>query len=213
MPNKTRILLIDDHALFREAIAGMLSAQPDFAIVGEAATIDEALQTVRSKAVDLALLDIDLGVENGRNFVRLARSAGFQGKILVVTAGISKTEATALLQSGCAGILLKNERPAVLVERIRSIAGGAAGDLPERTVDEQRLGEQRSRQPLTPREREVFRGVFKGRSNKEIAGDLSISESMVKAVVQQLFRKADVRSRGQLVRAAIEHFWKDVDEF
>ena len=208
MPTKTQILLIDDHVLFREAIAGMLAAQPDFAIAGEAATIDEALQAVRSKRVDLALLDIDLGVENGRNFVRLARSAGFQGRILVVTAGVTKIEATALVQSGCAGILFKNERPAVLVDRIRSIAEGTPGEQPAARVDEQCL-----RQSLTPREREVLRGVFKGKSNKEIGNDLGASESMVKAIVQQLFRKADVRSRGQLVRAAIEHFWKDIDEF
>ncbi|HEX6895549.1 MAG TPA: response regulator transcription factor [Bryobacteraceae bacterium] len=212
MPSKTRILLIDDHALFREAIAGMLSTQPDFAIVGEAATIDDGLRIVRSEAVDLVLLDIDLGLENGRSFVLLARSAGFQGKILVVTAGITKVEATALLHSGCAGILLKQERPALLMERIRAIAEGEIQDQPATAVGENAPGQQRLRASLTPRERAVFRGVFKGGSNKEIATELGISEAMVKAVVQQLFRKAEVRSRGQLVRAAIERFWKDVDD-
>src|ERR1700739_3773131 len=109
MSEKTRILLIDDHALFREAIGCMLSAQPDFEVAGEAATLDQGLDLVKATAVDLVLLDIDLGLKQGGVFFSLARSAGFAGKVLVVTAGVGKIEAARLLQKGCAGIFLKHE--------------------------------------------------------------------------------------------------------
>jgi two-component system nitrate/nitrite response regulator NarL len=211
MPDQTQILLVDDHALFREAIAGMLSAQSDFAVAGEAASIEEGLEVINVRPVDLVLLDIDLGAENGQAFLRRARSAGFEGKILVVTAGVNKIEATRLLESGCVGILLKHERPKLLIERIREVVRGSFGAQPE-SIEIKDIS-PKPRRPLTPRERQVLRGVFEGRSNKEIASDLGVSESMVKALLQQLFRKTEVRSRGQLVRAAMERYWNEIDEF
>jgi len=215
MSEKTRILLIDDHALFREAIGCMLSAQPDFEVAGEAATLDEGLDLVKAKAVDLVLLDIDLGLQQGGGFFSQARSAGFVGKVLVVTAGVGKVEAARLLQKGCAGIFLKHERPQLLIERIRQIMKGEAGPVSAGNSpigEDIRLPQRQTRQPLTPRERQVLRGVFGGQSNKEIASGLGVSESLVKAFVQQLFRKAQVRSRAQLVRAAIERYWNELEE-
>jgi DNA-binding NarL/FixJ family response regulator len=73
-------------------------------------------------------------------------------------------------------------------------------------------GDQKAQRPLTPRERQVLCGVFSGRTNKEIAHKLGVSESLIKAFVQQLFRKAGVRSRAQLVRAAVERYWKELEE-
>src|SRR5579864_3390219 len=108
MPEATRILLIDDHALFREAIARVLAGQPDLEVVGEGATVSEGLEIVKTKAVDIVLLDINLGFEQGGAFPKLARAGGFSGKILVVTAGVSKLEAARLMQRGCAGVFLKH---------------------------------------------------------------------------------------------------------
>jgi two-component system nitrate/nitrite response regulator NarL len=215
MPDKTQILLIDDHALFREAIARMLSAQPDFEVAGEAATIDEGLEIVKIKPVDLVLLDINLGLQQGGAFLNLAPPAGFEGKVLVVTAGVSKVEAARLRQKGCAGIFLKHERPQILIENIRQIMQGEEASDREMTTavaEQMRVIDQESRRPLTARERQVLRGVFSGLSNKEIATELGISVSLVKAFVQQLFRKAQVRSRAQLVRAAIERYWSEVED-
>ena len=215
MPESTRILLIDDHALFREAIARMLAAQPDFAVVGEAASVEEGLEIVRSQPVDLVLLDINLGSKQGGAFLKSAEEEGFPGKVLVVTAGVSRIEAARLLQKGSAGIFLKHERPKLLIEKIRQIMEGAEShdkDAEKAVVEQMRQFDQEARRPLTPRERQVLRGVFSGQTNKEIAYELRISESLVKAFVQQLFRKAQVRSRAQLVRAAVEIYWDELEE-
>ncbi len=215
MPDATRILLIDDHALFREAIARLLAAQTDIEVIGEGATVGEGLEIVKTRPVDIVLLDINLGFEQGGAFLNLARAEGFSGKVLVVTAGVSKLEAGRLLQRGCAGIFLKHERPQLLIDKIREIANGTdqiEQDSSNAVLKEIRNGDQEAQRPLTPRERQVLCGVFSGRTNKEIAHKLGISESLVKAFLQQLFRKAGVRSRAQLVRAAVERYWKELED-
>jgi DNA-binding NarL/FixJ family response regulator len=212
----TRILLIDDHALFREAIARLLAAQTDIEVIGEGATLGEGLEIVKSRPVDIVLLDINLGFEQGGAFLNLARAEGFSGKVLVVTAGVSKLEATRLLQRGCAGIFLKHERPQLLIAKIREIMQGTEPPAEPEAVDialkQLENGDREPPRPLTPRERQVLCGVFSGRTNKEIAHKLGVSESLVKAFVQQLFLKAGVRSRAQLVRAAVERYWKELEE-
>jgi DNA-binding NarL/FixJ family response regulator len=215
VPDSTKIVLIDDHALFREAIARLLAAQNDIEIIGEGATVGEGLEIVKTRPVDIVLLDINLGFEQGGAFLNLARAEGFSGKVLVVTAGVSKLEAGRLLQRGCAGIFLKHERPQLLIEKIREIMRGAdeiEGAAAGIVLAELHNGEQAAGRPLTPRERQVLCGVFSGRTNKEIAHKLGVSESLIKAFVQQLFRKAGVRSRAQLVRAAVERYWKELEE-
>lgn len=215
MPDATKIVLIDDHALFREAIARLLAAQSDIEIVGEAATVGEGLEMVKNRPVDIVLLDINLGFEQGGAFLNLARAEGFSGKVLVVTAGVSKLEASRLMQRGCAGIFLKHERPQLLIEKIREIMRGAGqiqGEATRIALAELQNGEPAAGRPLTPRERQVLCGVFSGRTNKEIAHTLGVSESLIKAFVQQLFRKTGVRSRAQLVRAAVERYWKELEQ-
>jgi two-component system, NarL family, nitrate/nitrite response regulator NarL len=215
VPDATRILLIDDHALFREAIARLLAAQTDIEVIGEGATVGEGLEIVKTKPVDIVLLDINLGFEQGGAFLNLARAEGFSGKVLVVTAGVSKIEAGRLLQRGCAGIFLKHERPQLLIEKIREVMRRSSEFEREDTsivLKELNNGEPEGQRPFTPRERQVLCGVFSGRTNKEIAHKLGVSESLVKAFVQQLFRKAGVRSRAQLVRAAVERYWKELED-
>lgn len=208
----TRILLIDDHSLFRQAIARLLAREEDFEIVGESATVDEGVTVLSSCAVDVVLLDINLGLQQGGAFLPLARDAGFKGKILVVTAGVSKLEAQRLVERGCAGIVLKQEHPDVLIERIRDVASqtdaaAGPGPLPETPGA---LGYD-AHPSFTPRERQVLRAVFAGQSNKEIAFALGVSEPLVKSVLQQLFSKTGVRTRSQLVRIALERYWKEME--
>src|SRR5215469_15079622 len=94
---RTRILIVDDHALFREMLAKALAAQPDFEVVGEFASTGDAVALLKEQAVDLVLLDINLGVEQGNSFIVRAHAAGFTGKVPVVTAGVSDREAAWLL--------------------------------------------------------------------------------------------------------------------
>jgi two-component system, NarL family, nitrate/nitrite response regulator NarL len=213
MPAPTRILLIDDHSLFREAIARLLGGEPDFQVVGECATVQEGISLLRKSNADVVLLDINLGLQQGGAFLNLAWAQGFLGKVLVVTAGVSKVEAARLIERGCSGIILKHERPQLLVERIRAVMNHAA-EYPAQPPDYGRFdpsGDAVSR-PFTPRERQIFRAVFSGKSNKEIAHSLQVSEALVKAVLQQLFAKTGVRTRSQLVRTGIERHWKELED-
>ena len=208
----TRILLIDDHSLFREAIARLLAREEDFEIVGESATVDEGVTVLRSRAVDVVLLDINLGLQQGGAFLPLARDAGFKGKILVVTAGVSRLEAERLVERGCAGIVLKQEHPDVLIQRIREVISQTNAAARPRPLPETPAGLEFDAHPsFTARERQVLRAVFAGQSNKEIAFALGVSEPLVKAVLQQLFSKTGVRTRSQLVRIALERYWKEME--
>ena len=208
----TRILLIDDHSLFREAIARLLGRESDFEIVGECATVEEGITVLKSNAVDVVLLDINLGLQQGGAFLPLARQAEFKGKILVVTAGVSRLEAGRLVERGCAGIILKQERPEVLIERIRAITGETeASETPPPLTDATAPAGAEAAQEFTARERQVLRAVFAGQTNKEIAFTLGVSEPLVKAVLQQLFSKTGVRTRSQLVRIALERHWKELE--
>ncbi|MGA3027708.1 MAG: response regulator transcription factor [Bryobacteraceae bacterium] len=214
MGQEIRILLVDDHSLFRESLSRLLEAESELRIAGSCATASEALAVIDREPVDIVLLDYDLGEEQGTLFLDEAKRREFAGHILMVTAGMSDADTLRALESGAAGIFLKHSPPAQLVEAIykvrsgetwldsravRSLVAGASG----------RTEEHRTAQPLNARERAVLKGVFEGLTNKEIAGRLQISESSVKAVMQQLFYKTGVRTRSQLVRIALEHHSQD----
>jgi two-component system, NarL family, nitrate/nitrite response regulator NarL len=204
----TRLLLIDDHTLFREGAVRLLQAESEFDVVGQVGTIRDALEILRNRQVDVILLDWDLGEENGKQFMDRAHSAGFQGKVLLVTGGVSYIEAAELLKAGLAGVFMKHNPPALLIQSIREVASGKVWF--EQDFVQKALGSVQGREvqnrKFTQRERHVLSLVFEGLANKEIADRLDISESSVKAALQQLFAKTGVRTRSQLVRIALEHY-------
>jgi DNA-binding NarL/FixJ family response regulator len=200
-----RLLLIDDHALFRESMARVLGDDPAFEIE-HCGSIREALALLAENRYDVVLLDHDLGSERASQFLPAARQSGFEGRVLVVTAWVSDTEARRLLRQGVSGIFLKKAPLGELSEGIRVVAAGgswmdssfgAAAAEPERET---------SGANLSDRQRRVLRFVLEGLSNKEIAWRMQISESYVKAILQSLFQKTGVRTRGQLVRVAFEQY-------
>ncbi|MBZ5578560.1 MAG: response regulator transcription factor [Acidobacteriia bacterium] len=209
-PTQTiHLLLIDDHAMFREGLARMIEREPDLNIVGQCASATEGLALLNKSGASMVLLDVDLGTERALDFVINARRRGFEGQILVVTAGISDQEAVQLVQAGVAGILHKHHSTQVLATTIRQVAQGEVslekaylGPL-FRTVDRSRTP---SRPRLTERDKTVLRFVFQGLSNREIAGRLEISEGAVKASLRQVFGKLGVRTRAQLVKVALEQY-------
>ncbi len=212
MSDPTRILLIDDHPLFREGIARLLGGEKGFEVVGQCATVEEGLDVLRSSPADIVLLDINLGSQQGGAFPQQARAAGYKGKILVVTAGVSRIEAERLLQKGCSGIVLKQERPELLIEKIRAVIGGASTLPTPKASEPPGVSGHESTVRFTPRERQIMRGVFAGQTNKEIAASAGVSEPLVKSVMQQLFEKTGVRTRAHLVRIAIERYWKELED-
>ncbi len=205
---RIRTLLVDDHALFRESVARVLSAEPDLEVL-PCATIGEALQVLVQTAVDIVLLDHDLGTERAWQFLPAARQTGFTGRVLVVTAWVSEIEARRLLRQGVAGIFLKESPLEALAESIRRVAQGAIRLDPRyaRLGEEPAVTDPPGAGPrFNERQRKVLRFVLEGLSNKEIAWHLQISESYVKAILQSLFQKTGVRTRGQLVRVALEQY-------
>ena len=209
---RVRILIVDDHSLFRESVARLLSSEPDFQVVADCGTIREALQVISSSQVDIVLLDFDLGQQTGVNFFNEAQRIGFQGKVLIVTAGLTETQGADMMLQGAAGIFMKHSSAAALSEGIRQVMSGRVWIEQQylRTIFDvspaQRQGTRTERRKLTERERRVLSGILEGLSNKQIGDRLSISESSVKATLQQLFDKAGVRTRSQLVRVALEQY-------
>jgi len=204
-----RILLVDDHAMFREGLARMLEKEADFTVVGQASSVAQGLDVVKSGVATVVLLDVDLGTDRALDFVKAARTLGFEGHILVVTAGISDPEAVQLVQAGISGILHKHHSIDVLCERIRRVAGG------EVCLEQSYLGPlfravDRTRGPkkvsLTDRDRTILRCILQGLTNREIAGRIGISEGAVKASVRHVCEKLGVRTRSQLVKIALEQY-------
>ncbi len=207
--SKIRILMIDDHALFREGLVRLLESEPDFEIVAQCASVEEALPYLASRPVGVVLLDYDLGNEKGSEFFPRARASGFQGKTLILTAGAANAEISQLIALGASGVFLKHDTPGLLSKCIREVAAGRSWleqNLVQNLLQHDVPHRKSSTKSFTEREQLVVRGILEGLSNKEIAARLSVSESAVKSVVQQLFSKTGVRTRSQLVRISLEQY-------
>ena len=208
-PSKSiNLLLVDDHAMFREGLARTLEKEPDLKVVGQCESSAEALALLNHN-VNMVLLDVDLGNERALGFVEGAREAAFEGQILVVTAGISGQEAVRLLQAGVAGIIHKKHSGRILCESIRKLAAGESC-LEEkyltsliRSVDRTRTA---ANPKLTERDRALLRYILKGLTNREIGTHLQISEGAVKSSLSVLFEKLNVKTRTQLVKVALEEY-------
>ena len=200
-------LLVDDHALFRESVAQALGCEENLS-VDHCGSVREALTMLTQQRFDLVLLDHDLGAERASQFLPAARQAGYEGRVLVVTAWVSDTEARRLLRQGVNGIFLKQGALSELAGAVRAVAGGGTWlDRSLASIAEDPGAAPQAASPVfNERQRKVLRFVLEGLSNKEIAWRLQISESYVKAILQSLFQKTGVRTRGQLVRVAVEQY-------
>jgi two-component system nitrate/nitrite response regulator NarL len=203
------LLLVDDHAMFRQGLARVLEKESGFKVVGQFASSAEALAALNDSGATMVLLDVDLGHERALDFVLQCKKKGFKGQILIVTAGTSGQEAVHLVQAGVAGILHKHHSTEELCETIRQVAAG------EPYLEKEYLGslyrsadrtKAQNRALLTERDKVVLRFIFQGFGNREIATRLQISESGVKSSMRQLFDKLGVRTRAQLVKIALEQY-------
>jgi two-component system nitrate/nitrite response regulator NarL len=211
MTDRIRILLIDDHTLFRESLARLLEMEPGFEVIARCATVAEGHQVLTATAVDVVLLDYDLGDEVGTDLLARLDAGSSKARVIMVTAGMRASAALNAGQTAVAGIVLKHSDPRHLIEAIRrvvagetwwdpGIAGMAAGRV------ETPAGSQANARSLTDRQRRVLRSILDGLTNKEIAARMEASETAIKATIQELFGKAGVRTRSQLVRVAIERY-------
>jgi len=207
-----RILLVDDHALFREGLARLLGADSEVRVSAQCSTVEDAVAQLGREEFDLILLDYELGDRRGNEVVSAAHQRRFGGKILIVTVGLTRAEMRQMMNQGVSGVFLKNNSPELLIQAIESVMRGetwidprylarAAEACPDEVVRRARF---------TERDRIVLRGVFEGLANKEIAERLHVSESAIKASLQQLFSKTGVRTRSQLVRVALEQYRREL---
>lgn len=203
-----RLLLVDDHALFREGIARLLAAEPEFEVRGRAGSIKEAQAALGAAPFDVVILDVDLGQERGLDLMPELRRSHPGVKVLLVTAGVSDREAIQYIQAGAAGIFHKTRPPEELCEAVRSVARGEVFLEPEymRPLFSAADPSHDVRPKLTEREVAITRLILEGLANKEIGERLGLAESTVKAALRQLFDRVGVRTRSQLVKVALEQY-------
>jgi two-component system nitrate/nitrite response regulator NarL len=208
--NNIRLLLIDDHTLFRESLARLLQSEEGLEVVANCSSLVEAVRILKSHEIDMVLLDLDLGPEKGADLLENLQAIGFEGKVLLVTAGVNERDLPGMIRKGLAGIFMKHNPPALLVLGIRDAMTGKVlfeQDLLRRAFEASAAPHSESRHAdLTMRERLVLSLVFEGLTNKEVADRIQISESAVKSCLQHLFTKTGVRTRSQLVRVALEKY-------
>jgi DNA-binding NarL/FixJ family response regulator len=206
-----RILLIDDHTLLREGLVRLLAAESTLEVAGHCATIAEARELLALTPVDLILLDYDLGGQTGDALFPHLEALPNRPRVLMLTAGMLPSSTLNAIQNGVAGILLKQSGTRQLLEAIQRVAQGetwwSSETLRSAVGPSARPDPPRElARELTQRQRLVLRGILDGLTNKEIAANLEASETSIKASIQELFTKAGVRTRGQLVRVTLERF-------
>ncbi len=217
----TRILVVDDHALFRRGLTALLGRDPRFLIVGDAADAGEALRRARELTPDLILLDNHLPGVNGIDALPALRDAAPGVRVLMLTVSEDEQDLAAALRAGASGYLLKSIEGDALVEAILRAMRGESVVAPEMTGKLVAAFRDAAAAPataprdlpaassplsqLSPRETDILRGIARGASNKEIARELGIAETTVKIHVQHVLRKLDVGSRVQAAVIATEH--------
>jgi DNA-binding NarL/FixJ family response regulator len=208
-----RVVISDDHDLFRRGLKMVLEAEEDIQVVAEAANGQEAVARVEELAPDVVLMDVRMPVLDGIEATRRIAECGSRARVLVLTTWDVDAHVVAALRAGASGFLLKDIRPAELVDAIRVTARGDALLAPAvlgRVLDRFLRTAPGSAPPpslrdLSGREREVLTLIGQALSNAEIAGRLRLSEATVKNHVTAVLRKLGLRDRVQAVVAAYDH--------
>lgn len=213
MAKKIKVLITDDHQVVRDGLSAILQTKDDIAVVGEARDGVEALEKARQLQPDVILMDISMPRMNGVEATRKIKELLPHIRVVVLTMYEEEEYIFDLVKTGVSGYLLKNSDSALIVKAIRAAAKGesflhptVAGKI---LTEFTNLSENRGKKPskgkneLTEREQEVLQHIAEGKTNKEIANQLSISEKTVKNHVRNIFHKLDVFDRTQAAIQAI----------
>lgn len=198
-----RILLVDDHTLFRSGMRLLLQRQPDFEIVAEAGDGVEGLKRAKELKPDVVLLDLNMPGLSGLETLQLLTQDLPSCAVIILTVSEEADELGQALRDGARGYLLKNIDAEALTSAIRRAAAGEPVIAESMTA---KLVEQfRGQASLTARERQIVQCLARGASNKVIARELDVSESTVKIHVQNVLKKLNLTSRVQVAVYAVEH--------
>jgi DNA-binding NarL/FixJ family response regulator len=196
-----RVLSVDDHPLLREGIAALIGIQSDMQLIGEASNGREALEQFRIHHPDITLMDLQMPEMSGIDAISAIRGEFPGARIIVLTTYSGDFQISRALKAGARGYLLKGMLRQELLETIRAVHAGqkrlsseAAAEIAEHATDD----------VLTPREIDVLRLIAKGNANKEIAGQLSLSEETVKGHVKNILAKLGVHDRTHAVTIGLK---------
>jgi len=209
---RIRVLVADDHAIVREGIRTLVEATPDFELVGEAASGDEAVERILSLDPDVAILDITMPGLSGIEVISRVRESGGRTALLILSMHDHPEYVLGAVRAGADGYLLKSAGPAEVRDAVRTVASGQEAfslrvtqQLSSALRDEAAQLVSRDRiQQLTPREREVLGRVAAGRTSREIADEFGISHRTVETHRESIMRKLRIRTVAGLTRFAME---------
>ena len=207
-----RVLLVDDHVLFRKGIASLLAARPDMTVVGEAGDGIEAVTMARKTMPDIVLMDVNMPNRDGLETVAILKREMPHVQIVMLTVSDDDEDLFTAIKNGARGYLLKNLEPQQLYKMLEGVRRGEApisGAMASRILREFQQPEQtvdtstQAVDELTPREVEVLEQVVTGATNKEIAETLHITENTVKIHLRNILEKLQVQNRIQAAVHAV----------
>src|SRR5688572_20639417 len=199
VPEPARVLLVDDHALLRTGVANIINQEPDLQVIAEAGNGVEAIEAYERYRPDVTLLDLRMPVMEGVEAVRRIRERDPGARVIVLTTYDTDEDITRALKAGAKAYVLKDITASALIACIHDVLAGKTYLAPTAAA---KLAEGVTRVQLTPRELATLRLMAYGRSNKEIALELGISERTVKTHLGHLFEKLGVTSRTEAVKVA-----------
>ena len=199
MPTPIRILIADDHPVWRKGVRTLLDAEADLSVVAEAADGEEAIRLIRAGGIDVAVLDMEMPRLSGVEVARTVRDEGLPVRVLALSSYDDASYVSGLLQNGASGYLTKDKPPALILEAVRAVARG------EGRWFVQPASQSDPATGLSDREREVVALLAQGRSNGEIADALFISENTVRNHLANSYAKLGVAT----AREAVAWAWKE----
>jgi len=209
-----RLLIIDDHEMVREGLKAMLLAEPDFAIVGDAANAEQALELIERLRPDIVLLDVRLPGVSGIEVCRIVTEQYPETAVIILTTFTDENLIAQSIQAGARGFIIKDIERFDLKRAIRAVARGEAAIDTKAAVAvfaqlrrTPQLSQEPLPEPLSSQQIVILRLVAQGLSSREIATQLYLSENTVKGYVQEILHRLGVKNRTEAVMVAVKQGW------
>ena len=207
MSTEIRIVVVDDHTLFRRGLVSLLSEMDGFQVVGEANNGKDALEVVPAQNPDVVLMDVNMPEMSGVETLIELRAQDIETPVLMLTISQQEEDLDGAIRAGANGYMLKNAEPESLEQTIKQVVAGKsvlAPEITEQVFQMMRSGQLGVTQMLTEREVEVLRLLSRGFSTAKISAKMSISDNTVKTHIRNILTKLEVNSRAEAVAKAVQ---------